>query len=339
MDVPTYSSNAHDQRRGRRGKLTYILVVAGVVLLVGFGWLVYGTRHHPAKPPTHAIRHTVSPEFANIARTLQLLQEFRIPDEDQFIPVPEPVRPLLTTLKHQLRDLMIKKINRNPDAVTTGSVQQIWDDLNKQGLILKQTDTNLNERYSDSHTNCFYTYGEISSIAITKPPGHTNLLAFTTTLEVPFGDDTSLYLLQRKGAGWQLILQQEATDYKDISGAQWLFQFAVSPSDTNGQFFVVTTHVTPWPQSAWRCIRFRAMRPCGSPDQPRTLIEESGSYYLGDEDAKITFATSSGFMVEFDTHQSLEAGTTRKRVMAYQVDDYCAQRVAPPCAYAGRLPG
>src|SRR5262249_7376806 len=91
-----------------------------------------------------------------------------------------------------------------------------------------------------------YVYGDIEDINIQEPDGHPDLVAATTTLGVCCGSDTSLYLFQRSESAWHLILAQEAEEYDEVSGAQEMFEYRISPPDSDGRFFVVTANVNPW---------------------------------------------------------------------------------------------
>jgi hypothetical protein len=268
----------------------------------------------PARPPAGG----------QIAQTVRALRQH--PATNDLVVVPEPVRPLLTQLKHQLRGLVVATVSQQ--AAAGGKMTEVrrlvWQELKRQGALSKRTHSSTRDEEE------VYAYGDIDSITVESPLGHANLLAVTVTLAVPYGEDTSLYLLRRTGTRWELVLQQESNGYKDIAGAQGCFQYVVSPPDRDGRFFVVTANVNPWPQSNWQCIRYCAMRPGASPDHPVILLQRRDTIYIGDDAGEIVSVRATGFTVEFSDFQWLDPGVhNSRRVMSFLVQGDHVDRLPP----------
>src|SRR5262249_15096787 len=145
--------------------------------------------------------------------------------------VPPGARPLLTALKHQLRDTITDILNTEPAYLDhLRSSKQLEGYLSKQlrhhGVPLMRDD----EEFDDAHP-----YGLVWT-SIERPKGHNNLFAVTTTLGIAYGSDTSLYLYKQEGLRWVLILAMETNDYSEVCSAQESLDFEVSPPDEEGNF-------------------------------------------------------------------------------------------------------
>jgi hypothetical protein len=155
-----------------------------------------------------------------------------------------------------------------------------------------------------------------------------------TNLTIPCGSDASLNLYRRYGAAWQLILVEESNGYKDISGGQGSFQFAVSPPDAEGNWYVVTTDVNPWCSSNWQQLRYKVLRPGEDANHPAVLLDEHTSVYLGtDVPYKLTL-NRQGFELRIVAAQGLDDSIlTREHVQNYEVSGNRVKRI-PPLALA-----
>jgi hypothetical protein len=144
--------------------------------------------------------------------------------------IPPEVRALLTRLKHQLRDLAGRTLDAGVSERTTALVAQarVFAALKREGV---STGWPKND---DVHT-----FGNVVSVSVTRPRGHADLIAVTTTVSVHCGTDSSLYLFRREGARWRLTLADESNDYEQVNGARGRFDLRVSPPLTRGDFFVM----------------------------------------------------------------------------------------------------
>ena len=147
------------------------------------------------------------------------------------------------------------------------------------------------------------------------------------------GSDTSFYLFRKVAGAWQLAAEQEANEYEDVSGAQGSFQYAVSPPDAAGGFFVVTTNINPWCSSNWQSLRYWVFRVRATPRQPHILLQRKESIFLGNENSGVITIQPENFRIEFDAQQGLDAGVLlRKHIVAYQVTGDRVSREPPLAA-------
>ena len=235
--------------------------------------------------------------------------------------IPTDVRALLTKLKHQLRDLVQKSLDADADARTPASVSNA-----KVLAALRREGVSTGGPKDDVHT-----FGSVVSVNVTRPRGHANLVAATTTVSVHCGSDTSLYLFRREGARWRLVLADEANGYEQVNGARERFDFRVSPPDARGGFFVVAADVNPWCTSNWQMMHYRLMRVGADAYGPRVVLKGEEVIYLGTEleGFRLT-ADADTFTLRFDSNQSLDPGRLiRPHVLKFEVEGERAERVAP----------
>jgi hypothetical protein len=263
----------------------------------------------------------------DIVGTIKALRQVRLPGDDPSVPV--KIRPLLTTLKHQLRDLISMTLN----SYTTKSDnlenvrKALLSELEEQGITFERPDVVV---VGPDYVDHGYTYGDIYQIAVHKITDHPELLAATTTIGVCCGSDTSLYIYERFDEEWKLLIAQEANDYEDVSGAQGRFDYAVSAPSSGGEFFLVSKNVNPWCSSNWQAIRYQVMRPGQAPYEPKVLMKQSDTIFLGNyRDGEISILPN-GFTIQFDGGQMLDSGVlVRNHVVSYQVHEDEVQRVPP----------
>jgi hypothetical protein len=238
-----------------------------------------------------------------IARTIANLRQIKVDNGYSFNNLPSTAKPLLTMLKHQLRELVYETLNVNYPQRDSRLLQaHIINVLRENGISVDETEETL---VDDNYMDDSYTYGDIYSIGIQKPLGHPDLLAVTTEIGVCCGSDTSLYLFRDNGKHWELILAQESNNYDDISGAQGSFQYAISPPDKKNEFFVVVANVNPWCISNWQSLRYKVLRPGKSASEPRILLSKNNSIYLGVDDPVYTLnVQSTGFSLSFQSDET-----------------------------------
>ncbi len=195
-----------------------------------------------------------------------------------------------------------------------------------------------------------FTYGEIPEIAVKPVPGHPDLIVAITTIGINCGADSSLYLFKKHSRTWwdllswktspkwDLILAQEANDYKDVGGAQGDFRYAFSSPSFAGQFFILTTSTSPWCTSAWNSLHYRVSRPGRTAYQPLVLLDREETIYLDKE--RIITMLPKGFKLEFQTRQNLDVDALiRDHTANYEVQGDRVLRVPPFDFPARGLPG
>ena len=248
-----------------------------------------------------------------ISQTIKQLRQIKT---DSFAPLPATAPPLLTQLKHQLLSVISATI-QSPENQSKTPAQLQTLTLKK----LRQLGVKIG--YSPEDNPDIYTYGDINEVTVKYPAGNVNILTATTTIGVCCGEDTSLYVFKRNHSRWQLALTQEANGYKEVSGAQGRFRYAVSRLDSNQNFFVVTARVNPWCTSNWQGLYYKVLRPGAQPDSPRILLSHKESIYLGtDPDYRLKLIGNT-FTLRFETEaterQIYNGVTTRPLKLKYEI--------------------
>src|SRR5215467_4432763 len=264
---------------------------------------------------------------AQAARTQAALRNFKTDWMDTFIP--DGAAPLITSLKHQLRDVILNVLNaRSPEPVSPDVAQSIvLSSLASQGVKVEQPhSTNLAPAPGEQE----YVYGDINEVTVRQPTSDPDLLAITTTLGVCCGDDTSLYLVRRQGQRWALIIAEEADGYTEVNGALGYFQYYVTEPDNEGHFYVVTGHVTPWCTSNWQELRYQVSVPGPEPYHPTVLLAAHESVFLGDDTAFVLSAEPDGFGLKFRGEYSLDSGILiRDHIIRYHAEGNQLKRIDP----------
>ena len=227
---------------------------------------------------TISLQVSSSPNSAvtRVAETVAKLKKIKTESFDTN--VPEAAKPLLMTLKHQLRDLVEIAINKGESSDPEKLEQQIIDELNQSGVTIQQpVQIVVDENYVDKG----YTYGDIDGISVKKAAGYPDLLVMTTTLSVCCGEDTSLYLFQNRNGRWSLTLADESNYYDEVNGAQGDFEYRISEGGTPDDFFVVVADITPWCSSNWQTLRYKVLRVGQSADSRQNTSQRQSHHIRG----------------------------------------------------------
>jgi hypothetical protein len=243
--------------------------------------------------------------------------------------VPPAAQKLLPKFKAGLREIIGRTLNDHSSSSPEALHKQILADLKKEGIDV------LNPVQRDG----YYTadgddFSFLYDVTVRRPAQHPDLMAVVTNLTIPCGSDASLNLYRRNGAGWQLILVAESNGYKNISGGQGSFQFAISPPDAEGHWYVIAADVNPWCSSHWQQLRYHVLRPGDDADHPLVLLDEHTSIYLGTEQPYRLNLNPHGFELHIVAAQGLDDSIlTREHVRNYEVSGNRVARV-PPLALA-----
>lgn len=189
-------------------------------------------------------------------------------DPEREIEVPAAVSRDVTDLKHGLRDVIIevlaapKTATAAPDALAGQVIER-----------LKREDVPVGDTGG---------YGVISNIEFRRPPEFSSWLVATTTLSIPYGEDTSLYVFELSNDSWKHVLTQESNGYKDISEAQGWLTYQVVPTASGTTPYLVTAEVSPAQASVWQALRLKILRVGADPDHPVLFAKRALSYCLDD---------------------------------------------------------
>lgn len=249
------------------------------------------------------------------------LQAIHVEDMDPVVPT--AARPLLTSIKHDLRNEITDILNRNPRSM---------DQLENDDRLTTYLHTELHKRgirFSDADDSDETPYGSVVDATLARAEKHPDLLIATTTIGIMCGGDDSLYVYRQNGARWDLILASEQNDYEKISSAQFGLQYAVSPPDKNNEFFLAFVHTTAWCTSNWQGLQYKAIKPTSDPNSPEVLYSGADGAYLGVDDPYKISATADTFTLQY-VNSSLDSGLlTRPYMMKFKVEPNGVKRIAP----------
>jgi len=267
---------------------------------------------------------------AQVQEISQTVKELKAAPVDTEVPgteVPDEASPLLTQLKHELRDLITARLaGAARDAAPAKLQESVRNDLKAGGMVL-QSDVPEIPRTGPLPEDA--EFGFIQKITIEKPAKHEDLLVAVTTLQIPCGSDSSLYIFQWQKTGWNLILAQEANGYDRIDGAQGDFGYSISPPDVSGHWFVATANVDPWCTSMWRGIRYEILRAGSDAYEPNVLYTGKSGIYLEDDLFRLK-TTSDTVSLSFVAEQRLDTEIFfRKHLLNFRVSGDAVTRVEP----------
>lgn len=277
------------------------------------------TQHALAAPQTSAIAETVQAIKA-------MNQEV---DGYMDVRVPSATRPLLTRLKHQLRDLIANTINTQEAQNDTPPQlrSRVLAALKQKGVEL--SDPPFSEIWKPEEA-VIVSYGHLTELEIEQPDRHPELLVVITTLAINCGHDNSFYVFKRNENQWAMILALEANGYEDVSGAQNGFDYAISPANEAGDYFIVAADVNAWCSSRWQMLRYKILRIGASPYEPNVVLSATHGILTDREPPFKLRATTNGFQLDFWEGQSLDAGIQeRAYILRYSVDGDRVIRIAP----------
>lgn len=296
--------------------ITAITVGTGAGYLYSIGLKTNSPVVHSSDNVSATVVQSNDEASRSIKQTVSKLREIKSGEMNPDIPV--AAKPLLTLLKHQLRELISDTINArsNPQQNPKRLRANIIHKLKSDGITVEEPKEPTDD---DDTVEAEYAYGDIYNIAIERPAKHADLLVATTTLGVCCGEDTSFYIFKNNGGRWEIALAQEANDYDEITEAHGRFQYAISPPDNSNNFFVVTANVNPWCTSNWQQIRYVVLRVGSGAYEYKTILSEEDTIYLGNERPQRIAVRADGFTLSFDGESSPDEGL-RWRSLKYRVN-------------------
>jgi len=213
----------------------------------------------------HVAGQSVSPQALETVQTIRELRAIGLPNDAGQSGPPAKVPGLLRALNRQLRTLVTSTLN---DRRRSGVASERDILLELQAAGWKEI-----PRYK------WNAYGEISQIRFDiRPEYDPGILVVSTQLWVPCGSsdpDTAIYVFQGRARDWKLVLATDA-DFDPIGAPEESgMQFKVSPPDGNGEWYLAIAQAPPacGPGPTPSSLRYKILRPGGSPDEPRILLD------------------------------------------------------------------
>ncbi|HEU0154664.1 MAG TPA: hypothetical protein VFQ82_01235, partial [Stellaceae bacterium] len=119
-----------------------------------------------------------------------------------------------------------------------------------------------------------------------KARGHSRrrTIDIAAHFQIHCGGDAVLLIFSFEHGSWREALRWQSAPYAAIDGAFDTLDFAVSPADRLGGWYVVATDIPPWCTSFWSKIRYAMLRPVPGTPTPGVIFSDSAPIYWGNED-------------------------------------------------------
>jgi len=169
-------------------------------------------------------------------------------------------------------------------------------------------------------------YGSPLTFEVAATPDPRHLVSITATLGIMCGSDSMLLIYAPHENSWMQVLRWQAPPYEKVGGGFWIFQYRISPPDTKGAWFVLTSRVGAWCNSLWSGIEYAILRP-GRP--PKVLLSGSDSMWWGGQDFGALAVTQNTVDIRYHSN-SLDGGVhNRLFIRRYQIAGDSVKRIQP----------
>jgi hypothetical protein len=161
-------------------------------------------------------------------------------------------------------------------------------------------------------------------------PDSRKLVAVRTSFEVPYGSDAELDVFAPdKDGHWSPVINLTSKPYKSIFGAFASFDYKISPHDAKGDWFVVATHVNPWPTSCWQDLFTDVVRPQDLGMEYQLFHDEQNGYICDDEAPYLRKVSADGFQTRFSISSLDEGQGSSVSLKTYKVTADEVTRIQP----------
>lgn len=172
-------------------------------------------------------------------------------------------------------------------------------------------------------------YGHGLEFVVKQPEGHSRLMAITAGFSIECGRDAMLFVFALDNGAWHEVLRWQSKPYRTVAGAFWSFDYAISPPDVQGHWFVATKFVSPWCSSTWSSITYSVLRPWPNRRDPRALLAASDLMWWGGGDLGTLTAGPAEFDLRFHGG-SIDLGVhNRLWIRHFRVVGNALRRVQP----------
>ncbi|KAF0249508.1 MAG: hypothetical protein FD167_1092 [bacterium] len=235
-------------------------------------------------------------QVAMVRSTIYGLNNIKVESDEPRIP--SCAKPLLTKLKHELRDLIGLTLNDYKETDDPKRLQKLVIDRLKKGGIRINSD--VDDVWAEDIANILFPYGDIEDIEIKHPNNHPELLAVTTTISIGSTTDTSFYIYKTAKEHKELAFNFEAQNYDQMDKAHLELSYRFSPSGKNGDFFLFIADIKPWFVSCWHSIRFCVFKFEDNLFEHKEIYSGAHEIYLcGEPPAYKMLLTKKGFTLKF----------------------------------------
>jgi hypothetical protein len=182
---------------------------------------------------------------------------------------------------------------------------------------------------SDELPKGFDHYGFEFDFTVKRWAGQPGIVGIVPGFEIECGWEAMLLVYTSGGDAWQESMRWQSKPYKEISGAFGSFDYAISPADDSGNWYVLTKTVAPWCSSAWSTISYAALRPVPAASTPKILYQAEDPIYWGNDDFGKLSADKTEFDVRFHA-ESIDTGVhNRVWIRHFKITGDTVQRIQP----------
>ena len=155
-----------------------------------------------------------------------------------------------------------------------------------------------------------------------------NLLGVKCTIDIPCGNDSILFIFEKKNNNWKRSLIWKSPDYKNASGAISGFDYAFSPATDKESWYLLGADQPARCASCWGQQRYYILAPSKSNSYPNIQYKSSELSYQCNRDAKLK-VNKDYFEIDFEG-RSMEVETLT-RLYQYRIKfiDGFFRRVPP----------
>ena len=172
-------------------------------------------------------------------------------------------------------------------------------------------------------------YGYSVDFHVVRPPDEPDMIAIEPSFQIACGGDTMLLLYERRSGIWSDVLRWQSGPYKTVGGAFDFFDFAVSPPDQKGNWYVLAKTIAPWCTSTWSEISYAVLRPQSGTAKPKVVLQADAPIWWGSEDFGQLTAAKDWFDVRFHA-QSIDTGVhNRLWIRHFAIDGNTVRRMQP----------
>ncbi len=249
-----------------------------------------------------------------VQQSRELLLSIRVKDDDA-IQVPTTAQRGIVALKNRIAALADAYMGCAPARVSPADVARDLDRLAHANA----------KPISDSQA--VNVYGDQLQFAVKAPS--TDRIAIVATFDIACGDDAVLLIYESEGTGWREALRWQSNGYDTVAGGLWSFDYAVSPPDKSGQWFVAVKSVAPWCSSTWSEIRTAILRPGESAAVPKILGKHSDSIWWGADDVGTVSVTRDSADFRFHAESIDDGVHNRLWIRHFHVTGDTVERMQP----------
>jgi hypothetical protein len=173
-----------------------------------------------------------------------------------------------------------------------------------------------------------YNYGNEITFEAERPAGHPTLVTIVADLQIECGSDPVLFVFAAEKGSWREILRWQSKPYDYVGGGSWAFDYALSPPDEGGKWYLLLKGIATSCESVWSSIRYAVLRPSLASIVPAVIYDSDGYMYWAEDDGQIT-AKEFEFEVRFHT-RSIDPGVhNRLWIGRFKIKGNTVTRIQP----------